>query len=180
MERACRVILIGMMGAGKSTVGRMLARHTGWPFLDNDALLLELVGKTPRALLAEDGEEKLRASESAALRMGLRSPVPSIVAAAGGVILDPVNRRDLQADAVVIWLKANEATVGRRAMGAAHRPWLDTGGAGWIRAAIAERNPLYASVADLTVEVDRSSSKKVAREILDWLRRFEPCQRVLP
>ena len=88
--------------------GRLLAHHTGWPFLDNDELLLQIVGKTPRALLAEDGEETLRASESAALRMGLASPAPSIVSAAGGVILDPDNRRDLQGDAAVIWLKATD------------------------------------------------------------------------
>src|SRR5256885_6501809 len=79
MERPCRLVLVGMMGSGKTTVGRLLAKGTGWRHADNDELLHELVGKTPRELLAEDGEDRLRESESAALRLGLQYPEPSIV-----------------------------------------------------------------------------------------------------
>jgi len=180
MERPCRVILVGMMGSGKSTVGRLLARRTGWRYADNDELLQGLVGKTPRELLAEDGEERLRESESAALRRGLQSPEPVIVGAAGGTILDPENRRALGEAGLVVWLKASPATVQRRATGAAHRAWLDTGGPAWIRDAIEQRDPLYASVADLTLEVDRRSSKQVARDIFAWFREIAACRAFVP
>ena len=117
MKRPCRLVLVGMMGSGKTSVGRLLAKRTGWPYADNDELLLQLVGKTPRELLSQDGEAALRESESAALRMGLAMPEPSIVSAAGGTILDPENRRDLQAAGLAVWLKAGPAAIQQRATG---------------------------------------------------------------
>jgi len=180
MTRPCRLVLVGMMGTGKTSVGRLLGKRTGWPYADNDELLLQLVGKTPRELLAEDGEGALRESESAALRLGLASPEPSIVSAAGGTILDPENRRSLLDGGLVIWLKASPATIQQRATGATHRAWLDTGGPTWIRDAVAARNPLYASVADLTLEVDRRSSRQVAGDVLTWLREVDACRAFLP
>jgi shikimate kinase len=171
-----------MMGTGKTSVGRLLAKRTGWPYADNDELLRELVGKTPKELLSQDGEAALRESESRALHLGLGSPVPSSVSAAGGTILDPGNRRDLPEAGMVVWLKATAATVGQRATGAgaAHRAWLETGGPDWIRDAVERRDPLYASVADLTVEVDRRSSRQVARQVLAWLRGLDACRDLLP
>ena len=180
MTRPCRLVLVGMMGSGKTSLGRLLGKRTGWPYADNDELLLQLVGKTPRELLSEDGEAALRESESAALRMGLATPEPSIVSAAGGTILEPENRRDLQAAGLVIWLKAGAATIQHRATGAPHRAWLDTGGLAWIRDAVAERDPLYASVADLTLDVDRRSSRQVAHDVLTWLRKVDTCRAFLP
>jgi len=180
MTRPCRLVLVGMMGSGKTSVGRLLAKRTGWPYADNDELLLQLVGKTPRELLSQDGEAALRESESAALRMGLAMPEPSIVSAAGGTILDPENRRDLQAAGLAVWLKAGPAAIQQRATGAPHRAWLDTGGLEWIRDAVAERDPLYASVADLTIEVDRRSSRQVARDVLTWLPTADTCHAFLP
>ena len=164
------------MGSGKTSVGRVLAKRTGWPYADNDELLLQLVGKTPRELLSDDGEVALREGESAALRLGLATPEPSIVGAAGGTILDRQNRCDLREAAMVVWLKASPTTIQQRATGAAHRAWLDTGGLAWIRDAVTERNTLYASIADLTVEVDRRSSRQVARDILTWLRDVDACR----
>jgi shikimate kinase len=180
MARPCRLILVGMMGTGKTSVGRLLAKHTGWQYADNDELLLRLVGKTPRELLAEDGEKALRDSESAALRAGLAMPEPAIVSVAAGTILDPANRRDLLAAGVVVWLKAGPSAIQLRATGAPHRAWLDTGGLDWIRAAVAERDPQYASVADLAIEVDRRSSRQVAREVLTWMGKVDVCRAFLP
>ena len=81
---------------------------------------------------------------------------------------------------LVVWLKASPATVQHRATGAAHRAWLETGGPAWIRDAITQRDPLYASVADLTLEVDRRSSKQVARDVLAWLRGIAACRAFVP
>src|SRR5438094_689707 len=74
-----RLILVGMMGSGKTTIGRLVGRAIGWPFFDNDELLAEATGRTAREL-ADDGEEVLRAAESAALDEGLRRPEPRVVA----------------------------------------------------------------------------------------------------
>lgn len=169
-----------MMGSGKTTVGRLLSDRTGWPLHDNDELVLRLFDATPRQILASGGETKLRAAESEALAMGLEAPAPSIVGAAAGTILDESNRRQLRDAGIVVWLRAGPATVEKRAMGAEHRPWLETGGESWIRDAVAERNPLYASVADVAVAADGRSARKVAMEILAHLRGFEACRGRLP
>ena len=179
MARPCRLILIGMMGTGKTSVGRLLAKRTGWAYADNDELVLELAGKTPRELLADDGETALRDSESTAMRLGLGVPEPAIVSVAGGAILDPQNRRDLHEAGLVVWFKAGPSTVEQRATGS-RRAWIDTGGPTWIREAVRTRDPLYASVADLTIDVDRRSSKQVARDVLAWLRQVDSCQSFLP
>ena len=176
----CRVVLVGMMGSGKTTVGRLLSEQTGWSLHDNDELVLRLFDATPRQILASGGEPRLRAAESEALAMGLEAPAPCIVGAAAGTILDEANRRRVRGAGVVVWLRAARATVEERAMGAAHRPWLDTGGESWIRDAVRERDPLYSSVADVTVAADGRAAGEVAAEILEHLRGAEACRDLFP
>lgn len=144
-------MLIGMMGSGKSSVGSALSGLTGWPFVDNDALVERATGRTARELLAEVGEEPMRAAESAALRAGLSLKPPAIVAVAAGTILDPGDRA-LLVEPFVVWLAAPPEVLAARAIGAEHRPWLDEDPVGWFRAAQAIRDPLYAAVADLEVD----------------------------
>jgi shikimate kinase len=169
-----------MMGSGKSTVGRLLSRRTGWPLHDNDELVLRLFDATPRQILDSDGEARLRAAESEALAMGLEAPAPCIVLAAGGTILDESNRRQLRDAGIVVWLRASPEIVAKRAIGAEHRPWLDTDGEAWVRDAVDQRNPLYASVASVTVEADRRAPAKIAAEILEHLRAADFCPDRLP
>jgi len=176
MSAACRVVLVGMMGSGKTAVGRLLAARTGWPLHDNDELVLQLFDATPRQILAAHGEARLRAAESEALAMGLEAPPPSIVGAAAGTILDAANRDVLGHAGVVVWLRASAEEIDRRAMGAEHRPWLDTGGADWIREAVMARNPLYASVADLTLDTDSLKPAAVVDEIVAHLQEVEACR----
>ena len=175
---SCRVILVGMMGSGKTTIGRRLAELTGWPLHDNDAIVERLFGSTPRQILAERGETKLRESESRALAEALSEPTPCIVAAAAGTILDPGNRNLLggSEEDVVVWLRASPAMLAARAMGAEHRPWLDSGGVSWIEIAAAEREPLYASVADLVVDTDERPPEAVADEILAGMTATPACR----
>jgi shikimate kinase len=169
-----------MMGSGKSTVGRLLSRRTGWPLHDNDELVLRLFDATPRQILDSDGEARLRAAESEALAMGLEAPAPCIVLAAGGTILDESNRRQLRDAGIVVWLRASPEIVAKRAIGAEHRPWLDTDGEAWVRDAVDQRNPLYASVASVTVEADRRAPAKIAAEIFEHLRAADFCPDRLP
>jgi shikimate kinase len=174
MERACRIVLVGMMGSGKTTVGRALAARTGWPYVDNDELLERVAGATPKELLARSGEAALRKGESAAMRLGLETPAPSIVGAAAGTILDASNRAALRENGAVVFLRATPATLEARSMGAEHRAWLEEGGAAWIRETAEVRDPLYASVADLTLDVDVRSAEDLAAEIRDWACREIP------
>jgi shikimate kinase len=151
---AGRVLLVGMMGSGKSSVGRALAERTGWPFVDNDELVERATGRTARELVDAGGEPALRAAESAALHEGVAIPPPAIVATAAGTVLDPDNRRRIADAGLVVWLRAPADVLVMRAVGGEHRPWLDTDPAGWFATALAAREPHYASIAD--VEIDTS------------------------
>ena len=163
-----RVVLVGMMGSGKSTIGRLLAERTGWPLHDNDALLLRLTGTTARDLLAQGGEPALRRAEEDALVAGLRMPPPCIVDAAAGTIESP-RVRGLLLEQFVVWLRATPATLYERAAGAAHRPWLDRGRE-WFVEANTARAPLYEAIADLVVDTDFREPPDVAQEILHSIR----------
>lgn len=178
-ERACRVVLMGMMGSGKSTVGRELARRTGWPYLDNDELLERSVGRTAVEVLEEQGEAGLREAEAAALSLGMRSDAPCLVGVAAGTILGEKNRQRLE-QGIVVWLRATPETLYERARGAAHRPWLDRGGVQWFETTLAERWPLYDSAADLVVDVDQATPAEIADRILAGLAQIESCGGLLP
>ncbi len=164
-----------MMGSGKTTVGSLLAERTGWPYHDNDELLKRLLAASPREVLAVSGEVALRESESRALAQGLESSAPCIVGAAAGTILDERNRRLLGESGIVVWLHATPDALNERAFGAEHRPWLDTDGQPWVRSTVAERDPLYAGVARVTVDTDGRDAEQVAEEIL--ARIAEICTR---
>lgn len=174
---ACRVFLIGMMGSGKTTIGRLLADETAWPYVDNDELVRRGNGRSSREILAAEGEAVLRQAEAAALALGLELPPPVIVGVAAGTILDAANRTRLTAGGVVVWLRAGAATLAGRAMDAAHRPFVDTDGAAWLAEAIRDREPLYESVADLIVDTDTGSPRRTVDIILDHLASVTDCER---
>ena len=175
-QGSCRDILIGMMGSGKSTIGRLLSDATGWPYVDNDELVLRSHGATPRDLLAERGESVMRAAESSALALGLEVPAPAIIGVAAGAILDPANRDQLRDGGIVVWLRADPDALAARAKGAAHRPWIDTGGGSWMHDATIERQPLYESVADITIDTTAGSPEATAADLRERLLAFEACR----
>jgi shikimate kinase len=161
-----RVVLLGMMGSGKSSVGRALAERTGWPFVDNDAAVERATGRTARQLLAEAGEGAMREAEASALRAGLGLAPPVIVATAAGTVLDPEAGALIDAAGFVVWLRAPAETLAARAAGSEHRPWLDGDAVGWFRVTLAERSSLYAAVADLEVDTGSNSPGAAADAIL--------------
>ena len=164
-----RVVLIGMMGCGKSTVGSILAQRLGWPFHDNDAMLRQLFAATPREMLASGGEAAMHAAEVSALRAALAMPAPAVVAAAGGTILDPDARGELAAAGLVVWLRVARETVEQRSAGGAHRPWPDDDRAGWIARALETRERLYQEVADLVLDADALAPEALAAQIMGEL-----------
>jgi shikimate kinase len=158
-----------MMGSGKTTIGELLAKQMGWPYFDNDHLLEMLRHVTPKELLADDGLAELRAGESQVLHFGLQQAAPCVVGAPAGTILDEASRRGLERESLVVWLTASPQTLARRARGAAHRPWLGTDAEAWMIQTLAERAPLYDSVANLKVDTERGTPEMAANEIAAWL-----------
>jgi shikimate kinase len=164
-----RVLIVGMMGSGKSVVGRALAARTGWPFIDNDDLLERATGRTARELVDSGGEAALRAAESAALHEGVAIPPPAIVATAAGTVLDAEDRRRIADAGLVVWLRAPADVLVMRAVGGEHRPWLDTDPAGWFATALAAREPHYASIADIEIDTSRVEPQDAAELVASRL-----------
>jgi shikimate kinase len=151
------VVLVGMMGSGKSTVGRTLAARLGRPFFDSDAMVEARAGRTVATIFAQQGEAAFRGEETAVLAVALASTEPAVIAAAGGTVLDPDNRRLLAGAGLVVWLRAEPAVLAGRVHPGDHRPLLADDPEGSLRRLSAERQPLYAQVADLVVDVDTAT-----------------------
>ncbi|HEV3400424.1 MAG TPA: bifunctional shikimate kinase/3-dehydroquinate synthase [Acidimicrobiales bacterium] len=158
-------MLIGMMGAGKTTVGRALAARRGWSFVDSDAQIEARTGRTVAQIWAEEGEPAFRQLESEVLVEALAAEEPSVVAAAGGVVLDPLNRARIRQAGPVVWLRADPTTLARRVRKGDHRPLLDSGPAEVLARLAAERGDLYADLADVVVDVDGLSADEVVARI---------------
>jgi len=161
------LVLVGMMGVGKSTVGRMVALELDRPLFDSDDMIEERTGRTVREIWSTDGEAAFRALETETLVEALAEPEESVIAAAGGVVLSERNREALQgADAHVVWLLADVDVVVERVRNGMHRPLLDEDPEGTLRRMHVDRAPLYQEVADAIVSVDHRSAHDVAKAVL--------------
>jgi shikimate kinase len=161
-----RLILVGMMGAGKSTVGRLLADRLGWRSFDSDAQIMADTGHTVPELFAERGEAAFRAEEERVLTEALSGDEPVVVSAAGGVVLSASNRALLTGSGTVVWLRADPAVLAGRVGDGAGRPLLDDDPATALADLYEVRRPLYQSVASLVVDVDALAPEDVVEQIL--------------
>ena len=169
-----RVLLIGMMGAGKSTVGRELARRTGWPYLDNDELVVRATGRPTAEVLATADEPTLRSAEAAALDQALAAEPPVIAGVAAGVVSDPEARRKMHEGAFVVYLRAPVAVLAERVGTDARRPWLDDDPVAALERLYEGREPLYEETADLILDVDGVTPADLATRIVDALPGRRP------
>ena len=163
---ADRVVLVGMMGAGKTTVGRELAGRLGWRFLDTDALVEASAVSTVAELFASSGETAFRLEESRVLADALVGGGPAVVSAGGGAVVTPANRELLATAGAVVWLRADPATLAARVGSGVGRPLLDGDPAGALAALDDVRRPFYGEVADVTVDVDDLEPSMVVDRIL--------------
>jgi shikimate kinase len=160
-------VLVGLMGAGKSTVGRLLAQRLHRPFLDSDEMVEARTGRTVREIFESDGEAAYRPLETAALLDALDSPEPAIIAAAGGVVLSPVNRAALRERAgKVVWLRASPARLVERALRQDHRPLLERDPEATMAKMASDRTDLYTEVADEIIDIDDLTPAQVAERVL--------------
>lgn len=167
---ARHMVLVGLMATGKSTVGAILADRLGRPLVDTDSDVETAAGRAVRDIWSDDGEAEFRRLESVALAAALERDDPTVIAAAGGVVLADGNRALLSSpDVDVIWLRAAPATLLQRVRRAhdEHRPLLDGDPAGMLETMFADRTDLYASVADVVVDVDTMDVDDVVAAIID-------------
>src|SRR6516225_5563210 len=119
------IVLIGMMGAGKSSVGACLHRRTGLGVLDTDEIVASKFGMSIPEIFAKHGEKKFRKAETEALRR-IRTEEQTIIITGGGVLLRKENVGILRSQAVIVWLDADEETLFTRATREKSRPLLQT------------------------------------------------------
>ena len=167
MNPAKSIVLIGMMGAGKSSVGRCLQRQTGLSGFDTDEMTASKLGLSIPEIFSKFGEEKFRKIETQALR-GLDPAKAVIIVTGGGIVLRDENLDLLERLGTVVWLEAHEETLFERASHRGNRPLLQTENP---RATFAEllrtRTPLYAKVADIRIDTSSLNQDDVAEMILD-------------
>lgn len=166
MTSSEHVVLVGMMGSGKTTVGRALAARLQRPFLDSDEIVEARTGRTVREIFESGGEAAYRPLETDALLEALASPEPAVIAAAGGVVLAGANREALAKPGVrVFWLRAAPALLAERAVTGDHRPLLDGDPEANLRRLLDGRRELYAEVADVVLDVEGHSVDELVGEI---------------
>lgn len=165
------ITLIGYRGSGKSSIGKRLAAHLWFDFVDTDTLLTERAGKTIRDLFEAEGEQGFRERESTIIReVAVRDKL--VIAAGGGAILRPENVAALKSNGKIIWLRASAETLHARIQADTattdNRPNLTAaGGLEEVRTLLEQRNPLYQAAADATLEVSYLSIEDAAKRLLE-------------
>ncbi len=165
-DRPERILLVGMMGAGKTTVGRALADRLGWRFLDSDDQVVAATGRTVREIFESGGEHAFRKLESQALEMAVAAGPRTVIAVAGGAVLRDANRALLRRSGTVVWLRAPAGTLARRVTAGDHRPLLDDDPPRALAALAQAREPLYRELADLTVDAGDATPGELVERIL--------------
>lgn len=164
------VALIGMMGAGKTAVGKRLARALGWPFEDADVAIEAAAGMTIADIFAEIGEPAFREKERQVIAR-LLDGEKQVLALGGGAFMDPDTRRLVRARAVSVWLRADLDALIRRTGRRNDRPLLARGDPRTVLATLLQqRGPVYAE-ADIVVDSGKGPLNAVVARVLDALAR---------
>ncbi len=164
------VALVGFMGAGKTAVGKALARKMGKPFADLDALVEKKAGKSVARIFKEDGEPVFRKLEKASTT-DIACKSGRVIACGGGVPLDPANITALKQSSVVVYLKTSNTEIIKRVSSGPVRPLLADGKD--ITTLIAARTPFYEQSADITIDTTRITIECVAEKIIERLGKYE-------
>lgn len=166
------VVLIGLMGVGKSTVGRRLAKKIAWPFIDSDDEIEKAAGCSVADIFSMHGEPIFRDLEKRVITR-LVSDKPLVLATGGGAWMQPAVREALKAHATTVWLRADLDVLVERVNRRDHRPLLEKGDKRTIlEKLMAERYPVYAD-ADLVVDSNKGPHERVVDMVLQALEESD-------
>ncbi len=173
MKMPGNIFLVGPMGAGKSTIGRQLARELRYEFVDSDREIEERTGVDIPFIFDMEGEAGFRRREARMIdELTRRSGI--VLATGGGAVLDPENRRHLASRGTVIYLRTSVDQQLARTARDKKRPLLQTEDPrARLEDLLREREPLYRSLADIVVETDGRSVRDVVRELVRLLKNGE-------
>ena len=172
LPRRKNVVLIGLMGSGKSTVGRMVAAKLGFQFVDTDHLIVETAKRTIPQIFEQEGEAAFRLRESAALR-SLLNREHCVIATGGGIVTQERNHPLLRHLGFIVWLDADVATLHRRTAGSHDRPLLkDDDPKAKLQRLLDARRPLYKQLSDLRIITDELSQDETAYGLAESARVF--------
>jgi len=167
MKQPKNIFLVGPMGAGKSAVGRHLARTLHLNFVDSDDEVESRTGVDIAFIFEKEGEPGFRKRESAAVDDLTKMP-GIVLATGGGAVIDPDNRSHLGGRGFVVYLYTTVDQQVARTQKGRERPLLETDDPrGTLEALLQERDPLYREIADLVVETDGRKVHSVASEIIE-------------
>ena len=169
------IILIGLMGCGKTTVGKALSKRTGMPLLDTDAIIEEQIGCPIPQIFAEKGETHFRALETALLRYLLQNPTPnpSIISTGGGIVVRPENRQLLRMLGFTVWLSVSINALLARTARSTNRPLLlNTDRRAVFERLDAERRAFYQEAAHLWLEASSLDVNSVAVRVCEEAEKF--------
>ena len=171
------IILIGLMGCGKTTVGKALSKRTGLPLLDMDAVIEEQIGKSISEIFQEKGEGHFRKLETALLRYlekGADSPSgAAIISTGGGVVLSPENRRIIRRLGFCVWLNVELSALLIRTSRGNNRPLLKTQDRrATMEKLLSERTPLYEETAHLRLDTTGMDINRVVCAVQQAARDF--------
>jgi len=170
------VVLTGFMGAGKSTVGRRLARRLGVTFIDTDTEIVKAHGRIA-VIFEREGEARFREYEREHLERATQLG-PAVIAVGGGAVLDKRNRATMRRDGVIVHLAISAEAAHRRVVRRTHRPLLSSfSSVETVRALLTSRAHAYAD-NDFAIKVDGRNASSVASAIARWFEsRQTPSKR---
>lgn len=161
-----QLVLIGLPGSGKSTVGRQLARRLGVPFADADQVIEQQLGCSIREFFDREGEAAFRDVEEATIARLMAAP-EGVLSTGGGAVLRPANRKCLRASGHVIYLRSSPEEVFRRLRHDVNRPLLQVADPlTRLRELYAERDPLYRETSHFIIETGRPSVSTLVNMIV--------------
>lgn len=168
------LILVGPMGAGKSTIGRLLAKELHLPFKDSDKEIEVRTGADIPWIFDVEGEQGFREREQAVIA-DLCQEDGLVLATGGGAILRPANREALRAGGRVVYLHTSVEQQLERTARDRNRPLLRTANPGQVLSELmAIRDPLYREIADVVIETDQRPPRMVVQEVLSRLEQLPP------
>ena len=170
VPKSDNIFLIGPMGAGKTTIGKKLANRLGKQFLDSDAELENRTGATIKLIFDVEGEKGFRDREYQLIDE-LTQQHGIVFATGGGAVLSDKNRNCLIQRGIVIYLSASPKLLMKRTAYDHNRPLLATDDRlGKITSLLVTREPLYRQIADMVVETDKLSIKKIIDRIIEYIK----------